>query len=85
VAFDGPNSEGGETPMTARRDELPPMWLASACAYIESNAASQLSVADVAAAVKVEPSRLVRDFRDYLGFTPAEFVEDVRQRGRFTY
>jgi hypothetical protein len=43
------------------------------------------AVADVAAAVAVQPSRLTRDFRKFLGFAPADFVEDVLLRGRFTY
>jgi AraC-like DNA-binding protein len=71
--------------MTALRDDVPPTWLARACAFIESNAAALPSLADVAAAVAVEPSRLTRDFREFLGFAPADFAEDVRRRGRFTY
>jgi methylphosphotriester-DNA--protein-cysteine methyltransferase len=68
--------------VTARPDGLPPNWVASACHFIEENAASQPRVTDVAAAAEVEPSQLIRDFHRYLGFTPAEFLEDVRFGGR---
>jgi transcriptional regulator GlxA family with amidase domain len=57
--------------------EAPPPWIGAACAFIEANAASQISVRDVASAVEVTSERLLRDFRYYLGFTPADLLDDV--------
>lgn len=62
--------------MTVVHDDAPG-WLCAACVFIESNAASLVSVDDVASAVGVPPEHLLRDFRRYLGFTPADLLDDV--------
>jgi hypothetical protein len=52
-----------------------------ACAFIEANAASRISVQDVGAAVEVTPERLLRDFCYCVGFTPTDLVEDILAGG----
>ena len=55
----------------------PPVWLGSACGYIELNAAGLPTVSEVATAVRVSPERLIAGFRGFLGFTPNEFLAEV--------
>jgi methylphosphotriester-DNA--protein-cysteine methyltransferase len=57
--------------------ECPPVWLRSACSYIERNAECLPSVYEVATAVRVSPERLIAGFRRFLGFTPNEFLAEV--------
>ena len=58
-----------------------PAWLRAACAFIESNAVTLVTLTDIASAVKVPPEQLVRGFDHWLGFTPGEYIEDVFLRG----
>lgn len=55
----------------------PPVWIGSACSYIERNAECLPSVYEVATAVRVSPERLIAGFRGFLGFTPNEFLAEV--------
>ena|SRR5690242_13628507 len=60
-----------------------PLWLLSACVFIEANADAWPSDIDVAEAVGVDRWQLIQEFRRLLGFTPSEFLHHLHEDYRF--
>jgi len=67
----------GESSRGARA-RAAPRWLGDAREYIHAHWAERPSLGDVAAAVRVHPSSLVRAFRAHLRCSPAEYMRRLR-------
>ena len=55
-----------------------PAWMPRATELIRERCASQLSVRDIAAELRVHPYHLCRCFRRFVGVTPGEFIRSCR-------
>lgn len=72
-----PNTAGMEPAARDRRDSTP-VLLRRAIAFIEDNADTDISLADIAGAVYVTPRALQYMFRKHRDCTPMEYVRRVR-------
>lgn len=72
-----PNNAVTETTVEDRRDSTPAL-LRRAIAFIDENAHTDVSPADIAAAIDVTPLALLNMFRAHRGCTPMEYVRRVR-------
>ncbi|WP_460358544.1 helix-turn-helix domain-containing protein [Mycobacterium sp. ZZG] len=65
-------------PTSADRNEAKPPLVRRAASYIESNADSDIALADIAESIHVTPRALQYMFRRHLDMTPMEYVRRVR-------
>ncbi|MBB2988912.1 AraC-like DNA-binding protein [Mycolicibacterium iranicum] len=72
-----PTNAAVETTARDRVDAKPPL-LRRAIAFIESNADSDIALADIAASIHVTPRALQYMFRRHAGMTPMEYLRRVR-------
>jgi AraC-like DNA-binding protein len=72
-----PNTAAAEPTIEDRHDTTP-VLLRRAIAFIDENAHTDISLADIAAATKVTPQSLVRMFRRHRDCTPMDYVRRVR-------
>jgi AraC-like DNA-binding protein len=66
------------TPGTDHPGRLVPNFLRRAIAYMEDNAAADIGVADIAAAVELTPDGVTYLFRRHLGVGPLEHLRRIR-------
>lgn len=66
------------TPGTDHPGRLVPTFLRRAIAYMEENAATDIGIADIAAAVELTPDGVTYLFRRHLGVGPLEHLRRIR-------
>lgn len=59
-------------------ERTPPRWLVRACELLHDRLDQNLSLGDVAAAVRVHPVHLARTFRRHYGCSPGEYLRRLR-------
>jgi AraC family transcriptional regulator len=64
-------------------DSSPPRWLKRACEYIQDNKTDSIRIDQVSVEVGVHPVHLTRNFRRFLGVTPADYIRYKRLEGAF--
>lgn len=73
-----PNTAVAEPTSTDHRDDQQPAILRRAITFIAENAQSDLTLADIAAAVNVTPRAVQYMFRNHLGISPMEHLRRTR-------